>query len=195
MMWRRQAFSLLRRMIFEIVFDCFSFVFCCCLIFLFCVLFFSFLLCFVVIWLFFFCIEMLPAADRTDGRWQTESSDFCNFLRIFASNNQSIANGRIASVFATLKWLNMQAMFTLVSLHWFHHTTPTILYPPTPSGRIPWIGFLKPSLFLGVCQIYFVLPNPNPGVSTLSLMIVIAYFYCLCCYFYCYIHCCYFLLL
>ena len=23
---------------------------------------------------------------------------------------------------------------------------PTILYPPTPSGRIPWIGFLKPSL-------------------------------------------------
>ena len=76
-----------------------------------------------------------------------------------------------------------------VSLHWFYHTTPTILYPP--SGRIPWLGFLKPSLFLGVYQIYFVLPNPNPGVSTLSLMIVIAYFYCLCCYFYCYIHCCY----
>ena len=138
----------------------------------------------VLLFFFFFCVLLLfdcfsfaskccrrPMERMEDDK---QSSDFCNFLPIFASNNQSIANGRIAAVFA--KHASHVHSGTVhvheVSLHWFSHTTPTILYPP--SGLV----FLKPSLFLGVYQIYFVLPNPNPGVSTLSLMIVIAYLYC-----------------
>ena len=61
-----------------------------------------------------------------------------------------------------------------VSLHWFYHTTPTILSPLVDEFRDS--GFSSLPFFLGVYQIYFVPPNPNPGVSTLSLFIVIAFF-------------------
>ena len=62
-----------------------------------------------------------------DDKQRVQISDFCNFLRIFASNNQSIANGRIAAVFATMKWLNMQAIFTLVLFMFMrYHCTGSI---------------------------------------------------------------------